>query len=108
MSKLSSHPNMQPEVLEAIHEYFKDNPEIEVDCLLYLASLRDNSAIKRAKLSAACYKALERYGYCSKCGERKQVVTIREPHPELDGCPYENITEEYCPNCDLPGQIKLF
>lgn len=107
MPKMSSHPNMQPEVLEAIHEYFKGNPEIEVDCLLYLSSLRDDWT-RTAQLESASFRRLEEMGYCSKCGERKQVVTIREPHPELDGCPYENITEEYCPNCDIPGQIKLF
>lgn len=102
-----NHPNMQPEVLEAIHEYFKDNPEIEVDCLLYLGSLRQGGWIKSAKLGSAALKKLEDMGYCSNCGERKQVVTIREPHPELDGCPYENVTLDVCPNCDLPHVNKL-
>lgn len=102
-----NYPNMQPEVLEAIHGYFNDTPEIEVDCLLYLSSLRDNWT-RTTQLEGASFRRLEEMGYCPKCGERKQVVTIREPHPELDGCPYENITEEYCPNCDIPGQIKWF
>ena len=31
-------PKMILEVLEAIAEYFKDNPEIATDCYLYLAS----------------------------------------------------------------------
>lgn len=102
-----NYPNMQPEILEAIHGYFNVTPEIEVDCLLYLSSLRDNWT-RTAQLEEACFGRLEEMGRCPKCGERKQVVTFRESHPELDGCPYENITEEYCPNCDLPGQIKLF
>ena len=41
MSKLPSYPNMYPEILESIHLMYKDNPDVEVDCLLYLTELRD-------------------------------------------------------------------
>ena len=43
-------PKMILEVLEAIAEYFKDNPEIATDCYLYLASsLSDTREQDRAR-----------------------------------------------------------
>ena len=100
MSKLSSYPNMYPEVLEAIHLMYEDDPWIEVDCYLYLSELRDNWE-RTAKLSDMAVNKIEDMGRCPNCGELMQVRHYREPHPELDGCPYEDLYEAICPNCDL-------
>lgn len=106
MSKLSSYPNMYPEILEAVHDYFKDYPEVEVDCLLYLSGLMDDSK-QVSKLSLAAIDALYDMGRCACCGELLQAHHYQEPHPELDGCPMEDMVEWYCPNCDTPGQTVM-
>lgn len=102
MSKLTSYPNMWPEVLEAIHLMYEDHPDVEVDCLLYLANLRDNWT-RAAELSNQAISMLEDMGRCPYCGEPMQVYHYKEPHTELDGCPMENMSEPYCPNCDIGG-----
>lgn len=102
MSNLSSYPNMYPEILEAVHGYFEDYPEVEVDCLLYLTELRDNWT-RTAELSNQAVKQLEEKGRCPYCGEPMQYYRYQEPHTELDGCPMENMIEPYCPNCDIGG-----
>ena len=102
MPKLSSYPNMYPEILEAIHLMYEDHPNVEVDCLLYLTELRDNGP-RTAELSNQAFEKLEEMGRCPYCGEPKQVYHYKEPHPELDGCPMEDMTEAYCPECDVGG-----
>ena len=99
MSKLSSYPNMHPEVLDAIHLMYEDHPDVEVDCLLYLTELRDNWT-RTAELSNQAFDKLEEMGRCPYCGELMQYHHYQEPHPELDECPMENMSELYCPNCD--------
>ena len=41
--------------------------------------------------------------YCSDCGEymygEEARCLIREPHPELDGCPMETMAVLRCPYC---------
>lgn len=102
MSKLLSYPNMYPEVLDAIHLMYEDHLDVEIDCLLYLTELRDNWT-RSAELSNQAMKQLEEMGRCPYCGEPMQVYHYQEPHPELDGCPVENMSELYCPNCDIGG-----
>lgn len=100
MSKLPSYPNMYPEILEAIHLMYEDNPDVEVDCLLYLTELRDRW-VRVNELSAEASIKLSKMGRCEYCGELMQYHHHKEPHPELDGCPMEDMTEIYCPNCDM-------
>lgn len=92
--------NMYPEILEAIHLIYEDIPEIEVDCLLYLSKLRHNTN-KVEQLANEAEIRLEKMGKCPICGEDFQVFKYKEPHPELDGCPMEDMVELYCPNCDI-------
>ena len=99
-------PNMWPELLEAIHLYHEDEPSVEIDCLLYLKGLGDNPAYV-SQLSAKAYNKLEEMDCCPSCGEPMQYHHHKEPHPELEGCPTEEIVEKYCPNCDM-GQYSLF
>lgn len=99
MSKLSSYPNMYPEILEAIHLMYEDYPDVEIDCYLYLTELGDNRDYVM-QLSNKAFEKLEDMGRCPYCGELMQVYHYQEPHPELDGCPMENMSEPYCSNCD--------
>ena len=102
MSNLSSYPNMYPEVLEAIHLMYEDYPDVEVDCLLYLTELRDNWS-RTAELSDEAFTNLQEMGRCPYCGELMQIHHYKELHPELDGCPMEDMVDWYCPNCDIGG-----
>lgn len=106
MSKLLSYPNMYPEILEAIHFMYKNCPDIEVDCYLCLSGL-DSDAELAKRVSIGAQLALKKMGRCEFCGEELQTYHYKEPHPELEGCPMEEMTEVYCPNCDMPGQIKM-
>ena len=100
MSKLLSYPNMCSEILEAIHLMYEDDPQIEVDCYLCLSELRDNFK-RTVELSDMAINRIEDMGRCPDCGELMQARHYREPHPELEGCPYEDLYEHICPNCDL-------
>lgn len=102
MSKPPCYPNMYPEILDAIHYIFEDMPDVEIDCLLYLTELRDNWS-RTAELSNKAIERLEDMGRCSYCGGEMSYHHYQEPHPELDGCPMENMSELYCPNCDIGG-----
>ena len=96
-------PNMLPELLEAIHETFVDYPDVEVDCLLYLSSLRNNLSWV-VELSDRASETLDKMGCCSECGEPLQAYHYKEPHTELDGCLMEDMVEVCCPNCDMPDK----
>ena len=101
-----NYPNMYPEIIEAVHLMYEDEPDVEVDCLLYLKSLKRNQ--KRATaLGIGAEDALKDMDRCPDCGERLEVYRYKEPHPELDGCPIEDTTELYCPNCDI-GQMNSY
>lgn len=95
-------PNMVPEIIEAIHLMYEDNPDVEVDCLLCLSGLRGNLELG-SRLAEASESKLEDIGRCIYCGELLKVHHYKEPHPELDGCPMEDMTELCCPNCNLGG-----
>ena len=99
---MSNYPNMYREILEAVHGYFEDHPDVEIDCLLYLSELRYNWS-RTTELSNGAMDSLEELGRCPYCGEPIQIHHYKEPHPELDGCPMEDMTESYCPNCDIGG-----
>lgn len=95
-------PNMSSEIIEAIHLMYEDDPDVEVDCLLCLSGLRGNLELSR-KLADVAELKLEDMGRCIYCGEQLNIRHYKEPHPELDGCPMEDMTKLYCPNCNLGG-----
>lgn len=100
---MPNYPNMQPEIIEAVHGYFEDHPEVEVDCLLYLGSLRDNWS-RVAQLANEAEDKLEDMDRCSKCGEPLLHYTYDEVHDELDEKVVEHLMDVYCPNCDIGGE----
>lgn len=99
-------PNMSPELVEAVQEHFKDEPDIQADIFLYLSNLIKNEDMVCRLRGEAQYQ-LNEMGRCDKCGEPLVTGYYNEPHPELDGCPMEPMSTTYCPNCDVV-QMSLF
>ena len=96
------YPNMLNEIVAAIHTNYKDCPDVEADCYLCLTGLElDKELAMKASIKAQC--SLEEMNRCSICGNELRVHYYKEPHPELDGCPMEELAEPYCPNCDIGG-----
>lgn len=95
MAELNNMSSMASEVIEAICEHFKDDEEIQVDCLRYLG------AIGNARLSFCCDQAIEEMNRCSFCGEKYKYMNYRGYHPETTPPSWEDMVEQYCPNCDI-------
>lgn len=90
---------MRFEIIEAIEEYYKDDEELLIDCLVYLSNIDMNDKEYR-HLSYLAQDRLEDMEVCSCCGAKLEPYTYEEHHTELFGCPIEYITELRCPNCD--------
>ena len=90
-------PNMTSELLEAVHYWFEDNPEVEIDVLVFLANLGCDK-LKLAMLSMRAEQELVNKDRCPRCGCPMEYETHREWHSEVEG--YEPVTERYCPQCD--------
>ena len=90
-------PNMMPEVVEAVHLFHEDNPDVELDCMLFLKRL----VIDDTRMLSSVLDWFDEQERCELCGERLINITYEEPHPELDGCPCEKIVDVLCPNCDI-------
>lgn len=91
---------MCSEVFESIHEYFKDMPDVEANCYLYLSGLEDDDDLLQLT-SAEAQKKLYDMNRCCNCGTPLETLTYREFHAELEGRPFEILHEVVCPNCDL-------
>ena len=88
--------DMHNEVVEAVLGYYDSNQDIAVDCLLYLASLKD------MRLAYAATRELEVMERCTECGCKLESYTHQVYHSEVDEPPqYEQVTEIYCPRCDI-------
>ena len=84
--------DMHDEVVEAVLGYYDSNQDLAVDCLLYLASLKD------MRLAYAATRELEAMTRCPECGSKLESYTHLVYHPEVDEPPcYEPVTEVYCP-----------
>ena len=87
---------MYSEVVDAVVDYYSHNKDVAVDCLLYLASLKD------MRLAYAATRELEAMERCPECGSKLESYTHMVYHPEVDEPPcYEPVTEVYCPRCDI-------
>ena len=93
-------PNMTAEVLESIHLMFEDNPEVEVDCLLFLSKL-DQNLDHVIALSTKAHNTLKDQNRCVNCGEKLETYFHKENHRGVDGDYVEEIGESFCPNCDV-------
>ena len=101
-------PNMEFEVLDAIHSAYKNEPDIEIDYLLYLGHLFDNNSIvKLTQLADESLKCLDSMGRCTRCGTPLESYTYKEYHNETDDFCYEELVDWYCPHCDLGRERYL-
>ncbi len=88
---------MFSEIMDALEDYYikqRNEPEIVVDCLMWL---REEKSAK--ELYSRAYTAIEKLGYCPRCGNEYVTETYREPHYELDHVEYETMTNIVCPVC---------
>lgn len=97
-----NYPDMTSEIIEAIHLMYEDDPNLEVDCYLCLGAFKSDPRLAM-RASIESQMALEKMNRCGICGCELQVCHYKEPHPELDDCPMEDMTVVYCPNCDIGG-----
>ena len=97
------YPNMEPEVIDAIHLMYEDNPDVEADCYLYLQSLKygANKENRISSLANAAYIELSNRGRCPECGGLMETVSYKERHNEISPGTYEIMHVTYCPNCDV-------
>lgn len=98
---LSNLPNMMPEVVEAVHLMHEDNPDVELDCMLYLKRIVADDP----KMSSSVLDWFDEQERCNVCGERLATYTYNEPHPELDGHPHERLIATMCPKCDFSKEV---
>ncbi len=75
-------PNMMPEVIEAIHLYHEDNPDVELDCMLFLKRLVADDP----KMLSGVIEWFEENDRCDVCGSRLLRHTYTVEHSELNGC----------------------
>lgn len=95
-----NYPNMSYEIIEAIEQAFGDNADLMIDCFLYLTALHENQDFCN-QLKQIAEDRLDKINVCPKCGTVMQYSTWKEPHTELGINVYEEMSERYCPNCDL-------
>ena len=93
-------PNMISEVIESIDYMFSDIPEVGVDCLLFLQSLKNNPKMVNSLSERATAELVER-NRCTRCGEKLHTYQYNEVHNELDDNPVEVMYDMACPNCDM-------
>jgi hypothetical protein len=90
--------SMINEIIDALEDYFNDE-DIVTDCLIYL-----DGAIRGDRFAPRIISDwFENHDRCNCCGMKLFAYTYQEPHPELDGCPCETLTEMLCLNCDKIG-----
>lgn len=94
-------PNMTPEIIEGVTRYYSSIfPMVGVDCLVHLANMDKDDRLYTALKNAAANELIG-LGRCVKCGTLLHTQHYKEYHSELDGCPAEDMTTLYCPNCDF-------
>ena len=96
-------PNMMPEIVEAVHLFHEDSPDVELDCMLFLKRLVADDP----KMLSSVMDWFEENGRCDVCGNRLLYHTYRVEHSELNGCPMptEYITDTTCPKCEWGVEI---
>lgn len=96
MPNLAKAPIMISEVIEAVHLMYEDNPDVELDCMLFLQGLSG----EYGRIRTAVDQWFIDHNRCEICGSKLQSYTYQEPHPELDGNPVEILTDVLCPKCE--------
>lgn len=87
------YPKMMSEVIEAIETHFCDEPDVMVDCMLYLMN-----ASARVEDVHRIEQWFDNNGRCPTCGTKIKYEQVKEYHSEVDA--YEILYTPYCPHCD--------
>lgn len=75
-------------------EYYKDAPNIAVDCLMELMKTS-----KSIWLQEEAAYAIEQLGYCPDCGSKLVLIKYKEYHTEVDTLRDEPMCFYQCPIC---------
>ena len=81
--------DMSLEVIEAIHAFYKNEPDLEAECYVYLKKIGD------IFLQVKCEKQLIQMKRCPKCGSILIPFKFKEFHGEIQEI--QNIL--ICPIC---------
>ena len=93
------YPKMMNEVIEAIETHFDDQPDIIVDCMLFL--MNSTARIEDVHRIEQWFNEHDR---CEWCGRKLEVMAYKEHHLECGPGVYETLYEPYCPVCDKIGE----
>lgn len=88
--------NMMPEIVEAVTDTYRDYPEVELDCMLFLNKVA--STLKKGGDIVDMW--FDSHDRCYECGSELKVITHREVHTEVEGNSIEILTELICPICE--------
>ena len=69
------YPKMMNEVIEAIETHFDDQPDIIVDCMLFL--MNSTARIEDVHRIEQWFREHDR---CECCGRKLEVMAYKEPH----------------------------
>ena len=93
------YPKMMNEVIEAIETHFDDQPDIIVDCMLFL--MNSTARVEDVHRIEQWFREHDR---CECCGRKLEMMAYKEPHTECGPGVYETLYEPYCPVCDKIGE----
>ena len=96
------YPKMMNEVIEAIETHFDDQPDIIVDCMLFL--MNSTARVEDVHRIEQWFREHDR---CECCERKLEVMAYKEPHTELGPGVYETLYEPYCPVCDRIGESDI-
>lgn len=85
---------MKYEILEALVEFYKEEQDVLVDCLLWL---KDN--VEDDNMSLAVDKVLTENHLCIQCGGKMEYTEYKEIHEELEFDNIETLGMEICSVC---------
>lgn len=88
-----NYPNMYPEIIEALKEYWKNDADILADCLVHLVNISDTP-----KMRYDIEDELAKMGRCIKCGTKLICDEWKEYRSEVNT--YEIMRDCICPNCE--------
>ena len=80
-------------IMEAITEYYKDDPDVVADCLVYLRIYGGSHMGRKAK------DKIEDMNRCIDCGTPLEIMYYKDWHPEVGT--FEEMADIYCPCCDI-------
>lgn len=98
------YPVMYPELFDAVHQVYKDDPDVEADIYLYLSQYAIYP-FKAYGLAEQARARLSKMKRCPYCGTKLEYQNYKESHPEIGEYAYEEMSIPYCPYCGM-SEVK--